>query len=101
MLNEIQENEIIKAPCNECGIKTNHKVIKVRETSGFIDGNNPPDEPPEWTERHTLLECCGCESVCLRYEGDFDYIDELQIIYYPPRISRRLSKWINNLPDDI
>jgi len=47
-----------------------------------------------------MLECCGCESVMLR-STQFLLGWDPEECYYPPRASRRLPKWHDDLPRQI
>lgn len=88
------------AHCNSCGRKTNHIVLTTRTQSG----EEPYDERISiwWSTVFTLLECAGCNSVCLRREHFFSEWDDgvSQVEYFPPPIFRDLPAWADRLPRD-
>ncbi len=101
-----EELKIQKSHCNECGHKTNHKVIFNDIVEGRDDKNSGDDEHPyyvQWRTDWRLLKCCGCDDVSLEKtfwfsENCGDGQDPPE--YYPPRIARKKQKWLENLPDE-
>jgi len=82
--------------CNSCGRKTNHSLIarRVQQGSEVVDGRHEID----WRTTYAMLECCGCETICLR--ETFWYSEEPEtesVTYYPPQVSRRKPKWADDL----
>ena len=45
-----------------------------------------------------MLECCGCEVVCLRHTHVWSEDPEPEITYYPPPVSRAMPQWRHKLP---
>lgn len=86
--------------CNQCGHKTKHLLVAMRKHHGF----EPCDEhyAISWTTIYDVFECCGCEEVTLRRRFYFSEWNpgDVEIIYYPPRIGRRLPPWKDDLPDE-
>ena len=86
------------AHCNKCGAKTKHEVVAERRQHG----SEPYDEDITiwWDTTYTLLECRGCETVCMRREFEFSEWDHgtTQVEYFPPPLSRNKPHWIEHLP---
>lgn len=88
------------APCSSCGRETKHVVLAARETLELVS-DNEGQEFPIAKNHFTLLECCGCEAVCLRH--DYEYFPESDTTtrYFPPPLSRRRPKWLHALPPEL
>lgn len=90
------ETIIIQAPCNDCGRKTDHEVLKTYAKS-FCDD----DEGIEWRKTsYRMIECRGCHFISLeRTVTSFEdqQGDAPQTEYFPPPISRRVPSWIGEL----
>ncbi len=96
--NEAPKTE--RVHCNGCGHKTKHTVVATRKLPGseLIDGKFEI----EWLYTYDMLECLGCESICMR--RTFWWSEEPQsesVEYYPPPVSRRSPKWAEDLPSDL
>lgn len=92
---------IVKANCNKCLHKTKHYVVAERkyEEHQPADLSNPYNEHTvSWTTVYKMLECCGCEDVCLQSLYYFSEADGVKEEYYPPQISRPLPRWLDELP---
>lgn len=94
----------IKEHCNDCLRETNHFIVAIRQNSD--SESIGPDDPYEqievyWTTTYTMLECCGCERVCLKREFYFSEWDGAKTEYYPPQISRPLPEWHEELPQEM
>lgn len=90
---------MIWAHCNSCGRQTKHDVAAQRVTnhSDDIDGHDI-----EWTNTYRIIECRGCETVSFHsswWYSEFDVSDDVAL--YPPRISRTMPKWADQLSDDL
>jgi hypothetical protein len=99
-----EQPEIIEAHCNNCLNETNHLVVAKREKSDSesIDPSNPyEDIYISWSTTYTMLECRGCEHVCLKREFYFSEADGTEVEFYPPKVSRHLPKWHVELPDEM
>lgn len=99
-----ENNTIVKAHCNECLNETKHILVASR-SNGDSESINPLD-PYEtlcvsWRTTYSMLECCGCENVCLKREYYFSEWDGTKVEYYPPQISRQLPKWQEDLPEEM
>jgi hypothetical protein len=90
--------KIVWAHCNKCLDKTKHEVVAERRQ----EGSEPYDEDIAiwWSTTYTLLECRGCETVCMRREFVFSEHDGVQVEYFPPAISRTRPPWIDELSKD-
>jgi len=87
-------------PCRSCRRETKHLLVTVRRVP---DPERPHDYVPYEAEYHTyeLLECCGCETVTLKYSYGQEATNHVDIHYYPPAISRPIPTWLWNLPPDL
>lgn len=87
--------------CNRCGHETKHLLVAAR----CHEGSEPYDAEYEisWTTIYDVFECCGCEEVTLRRKYYFSEWNpgEVDEVFYPPRIARKLPSWKNKLSDDI
>ncbi|MGB8371030.1 MAG: DUF4145 domain-containing protein [Limisphaerales bacterium] len=87
------ETVIIQAPCNGCGRKTDHEVLKT-----YVKTVSDDEEGNEWRKTcYRMIECRGCHFISLErsvtsYEDQQG--DAPQKEYYPPPISRREPSWI-------
>ncbi len=97
------KSEILKAHCNKCGGERRHEVLH-RETvrgSETVDGGFEID----WADRYEMLKCCGCDNVAMRHLHWFSEDTEpdgspvVYTNYYPPAISRREPRWLNDIDD--
>lgn len=90
--------KIVWAHCNKCHDKTKHEVVAERRQ----EGSEPYDEEIViwWTTTYTLLECRGCETVCMKREFVFSEYDDVQVEYFPPPVSRTRPHWLEQLPKD-
>jgi hypothetical protein len=96
---KVDEDKFERAPCNRCGHITKHDVVfERRQEDSTIDPVS--DLEVHFVTIYSMLECRGCEEVCLRQtdwnsetpsEGDF---------YYPPRVARRRPTWFTQLHPD-
>jgi len=91
---------IERVHCNSCGHATRHVVLVDRKQPGteeLEDGDSV-----DWQTTWTTLECLGCESVCLRrtfWFSEWDR-DALKVEFFPPPISRRPPRWLEQLTED-
>jgi len=84
--------KIILAPCNECGHKTDHSVLKSHKTGG-----SNQEDGTWWETKFDMLECCGCHLISLRRIFEFSEYDRPVVEYFPPPISRRKPDWLGDL----
>ncbi len=83
--------------CNACAHDTKHVVVAARTTQGseLVEGRYQID----WRDTYTMLQCLGCEAVCLRQESWFsEEPDQDTVRFYPPRVSRPQPRWTGELP---
>jgi hypothetical protein len=87
--------EIEWVHCNFCGHETKHAVVARR----VVDGSEIVEERFEisWRSTYTMLECLGCEAVCLRHQFRFSEDEEETVTHYPPQISRNQPRWVKDL----
>ena len=91
---------IERAHCNACARTTKHARVAERITRGseLVDGQYDIS----WSDTYVMLECLGCESVCLRHASWFsEDPGDTTIRYYPPRVSRAHPRWSYELPTAI
>jgi hypothetical protein len=92
---------IEKVHCNQCRHQTKHLVVATR----IQHGSEYISEQFEisWRTTFDMLECCGCETVCMRraYWFSEDPEEEESISYYPPPVSREIPSWLDTLAGDM
>src|SRR2546427_919969 len=107
----MEDGRTIKIHCNRCGTETFHRVLAEKPLWGWHDENQErsgdfidhPDEA-DWREDYELLQCCGCDDICMRHTtSDVHMPEDMSpvICFYPPRSFRRRPKWFSSLPSDI
>lgn len=90
------ETLIVQAPCNDCGRKTDHEVLRFHSKTIRDD-----DEDYAWYKTtYRMLECRGCHFISLErintsYEDERGDVPKKE--YFPPPISRRKPSWIHEL----
>ena len=91
------EETKVRCHCNNCGRSTSHVVLERRvvEDSDEPDGEYPPFW---WTDTYEMLQCKGCDAVCLRHFTE-DAAGAETERFYPPPISRRAPLWRWHLPE--
>jgi hypothetical protein len=95
----VDECEIIRHECNSCSRQTKHKLLLRRETT---DEDEIEDYGPiSWQDTYELLECLGCETVCLKHTNYFDPTREETVSTYPPRTARRKPLWLHQTPGQL
>jgi hypothetical protein len=94
--NSVNKETSTKAPCNDCNRDTKHRVLFKRITSGSDD-----DSGFDWRDTYEMLECCGCESVAMRWTNEFSENPEPTVTYYPPPVARQTPKWVWGLPTEV
>ena len=94
----MSDEKIARSHCNQCGCKTKHHVVAVREQQGSETIGE--DFSIDWSNTYSLLECCGCEEISVKrtswFSEDPDYEN---VEYYPTRVSRRQPSWIEDIPE--
>lgn len=88
----------IRCHCNSCAQVTGHEVVGKHE---FSDSSDSPEESPWWMITYEVLKCRGCDTVCVRQTSESEDLEDAQVVFYPPRISRRIPTWIRSLPYDL
>ena len=88
--------KVTKAHCNSCDGTTKHRLLFEHSTAVEDDQYGTFA-----TDKYELLECCGCDTVCLRETSWWAPGDETTVTTYPPRVARRPPDWRNRLPTAI
>jgi hypothetical protein len=90
---------VVWAHCNTClGLKK-HTIVAEhrRDGSEVIDDHG---NEIRWSNTHRLLECGGCERVCMSTRLWNSESDEVAETYYPPAVSRQKPSWVDSLPTE-
>lgn len=94
-----EQEGIMKHHCNACARITKHKILLEREAR---DSEEIEDYGPIfWVDTYEVLECLGCETVCMKHTNYFEPTDEISVSSYPPRVTRRKPLWFHQLPAPI
>ena len=93
-------SEVVRAHCNSCGQETKHYVVfeKRQNDSAVIDPHR--GYSISWVTTYTMLECRGCEEVCLKQASWNSEEETTAVVYYPPRVARRQPAWYDELHSD-
>lgn len=86
--------------CNSCGAETRHSVIAERIQHGSETIDEELGIDISWRTRWTMLECCGCEEVCLRrafWFSESALYGEEKLQFFPPPTARRPPRWFDQL----
>lgn len=95
-----EESRIIRAHCNRCGHETKHDVIFERRHRDTEIVDPYRGYEIAWITTYTMLECRGCEDVCLK-QMNWNSEEEAGLeVYYPPRVARRKPAWFDELHSD-
>jgi hypothetical protein len=86
------ETIIIQAPCNDCGRKTDHEVLKTHGKSGYDE-----ESGTGWKIIYRMIECRGCHFISLERSFKTEEDPDGENEYFPPPISRRKPSWIGEL----
>lgn len=89
--------KITKAACADCGPERDHFILMEHK---FEESDDHSDY---WTT-HQMIECCGCHSISLKRICGASFLDESQVEYFPPAVSRKkpsLVAEIVDAPDDL
>jgi hypothetical protein len=92
---------IERVHCNRCGDETRHAVIAERIQHGSKTVDDELGIEISWRTRWTMLECCGCETVCLRrayWFSEWDMDETME--FFPPPMARRPPRWLDQLGDE-
>lgn len=89
--------KITQASCAECGPRKDHFILKEHEYS-------EDDEHAQYWTTHRMIECCGCHRIGLMRIRGATFLDENEVDYFPPAVSRKkpsLVAEITDAPDDL
>lgn len=90
--------EILRAHCNDCGRETKHHLIHKHQTEGSEKCGEYNQYEVSWQTTYLMLECCGCEDVLMKKTFWFSENDDVDVYYYPPRVSRQKPRWFDQVP---
>lgn len=100
--NKVSENQTLWCFCPHCGHETRHKILATKETTEHLTFERECEEIISGgTNEFTLLECLGCERICLRHKYVFEAANDRTIQYYPPPLYRRLPTWLYSIPESM
>jgi Domain of unknown function (DUF4145) len=88
-----------RAPCRLCLRETKHAVVASR----VVQHTQQVEYMGEvwFRDTYEMLQCGGCEVVCLRHTYDWSEDPEPEVTYYPPPVSRAKPPWRNKLPSTL
>jgi hypothetical protein len=87
----------LKVHCNGCGRDTNHAT---RTSFTYTDTSYEFEykEELEVSITFEILQCLGCNQLCVRETGEHEAYGAAVPQFYPPRIARRRPRWWTQLP---
>lgn len=91
-----QVGENIKVHCNQCLGERWHKTLHFAQKEHVEEYDEPGNIYHEICD-YRLVECNGCESISLHTEWWCNGQSEKLIEQWPPKLSRRPPKWVNDL----
>ena len=89
-------DKIVKAHCNTCSGKRNHRLLAMVEHSDQTDVEDYGQI--SWRYEDEMLQCLGCEHTKLRTTTNWSEDPEPSIEYFPPVVFRQRPKWLSDLP---
>ena len=95
--------QIEKIHCNTCDTITRHHVVAERVQRGSEVYDAEAGIEISWRTKWTMLECAGCETVCLRrayWFSEWDREGDEEIEYFPPPTARRPPRWMDQLGEE-
>jgi hypothetical protein len=100
--NEMSTDQVVRVHCNKCQIETKHLVLYPPHKQ---EGSEPPEENYQitWMTIYEILECAGCEEICIRRRFYFSEWNEgdVEETFYPPRIARALPRWFKDVDKNV
>jgi Domain of unknown function (DUF4145) len=85
-----------KNPLQRLSWGTFHELLKVTRDEGSEKFDE--DSGVWWVTTHEMFQCHGCKSVVLRRIYEFSEFDHPEVRYFPPPVSRRMPKWLDEIP---
>ncbi len=85
-------NKKTKAHCNECLGSRNHEILFTEKSSWFLE-----DYGFSGNDTYEMLKCGGCDNIILRHTSLFSENPEPSVYFYPPAMSRKEPKWLNDM----
>lgn len=94
-------NKPIQSHCNNCGGVRNHFLLHKEEV---LDKEEVDEYSSfEYWDCYEVLKCCGCDKISMRHRSSFsEDRDEfgqeiINTTYYPPSMSRRKPRWMDDI----
>jgi len=92
----LSDLNISKAHCNLCCGERNHVLLHSAVTSWEVE-----DGRYAGNDRYETLQCAGCDSIKLRHTVEHSWDPDVEVIYYPPSVSRQRPRWYGDLVFDL
>jgi len=86
--------------CNQCARDTNHVTQASFTHVGSVYEEQIGSDLEEQTT-FEILQCLGCDELCIRETGEHEAYGSMLPRFYPPRIARRTPRWVSQLPQTI
>lgn len=85
-----------KSYCNDCLRETHHHLIDSRRRV-WQDTDSEGRPHAEEVMLYEFLQCRGCENVSLRRTYSASFMEEAEVDYFPPAVSRRMPSWLSGV----
>lgn len=82
----------IKSHCNQCGHVTNQGIMATHSDKGEETINEYFSV--SWHDVWRIIKCLGCDYISTRVDKWFSEENEINTIYYPPVLSRKMPWWL-------
>ena len=84
--------KITQASCTDCGLGRDHFVLREHE-------HEDADDYAQYWTKHQMIECCGCHRIGLKRIRGATCLDENEVDYFPPAVSRKKPSLVAEIAD--
>ncbi|MFM2198813.1 MAG: hypothetical protein RLZZ505_2245 [Verrucomicrobiota bacterium] len=84
--------KITQASCADCGPCRDHFVLREHK-------HEEEDQYAQYWTIHQMIECCGCHRIGLKRIRGATFLDENEVDYFPPAVSRKIPSLVEEIFD--